>query len=101
MRWLCFASALVLSACTVSPAGAQAPADWSQRQPFDSLMFGSVDESIMAIDSFRALDTTRIFAARVRNPQRLEDGLISSIPARWAVSSFVDRCFVGQAAAAV
>ena len=59
---------------------------WSQRQPFDSLMFGSVDESIMAIDSFRALDTTRIFAARVRNPQRLEDGLISSIPARFLLN---------------
>lgn len=59
---------------------------WTQRQPFDSLMFGSVDESIMAIDSFRALDTTRIFAAKVGNPQRLEDALIASIPAKFLLN---------------
>lgn len=35
---------------------------WSKRVPFDRLIFGTVDNSIMSINSFNALDTTRIYA---------------------------------------
>lgn len=37
---------------------------WSASKPFDRLLFpmGAVNKSILSIDSFRALDTTRIFA---------------------------------------
>jgi len=33
---------------------------WSKTKQFDRLLWGSVTESIISIDSFRALDTTRI-----------------------------------------
>lgn len=34
---------------------------WSTQHRFDRLIFGTKDKSILSIDSFRALDTTRIF----------------------------------------
>ena len=34
---------------------------WSKRKEFDHLICGKVEESILSIDSFGALDTTRIF----------------------------------------
>lgn len=34
---------------------------WSKKKEFDYLIFGKVSESILSIDSFGALDTTRIF----------------------------------------
>ncbi len=33
----------------------------SKKKPFDRLIFGSVENSILSIDSFGALDTTRIY----------------------------------------
>lgn len=35
---------------------------WKRQKEFDRLLFGSVQDSVLAIDSFGALDTTRIFA---------------------------------------
>ncbi|KAM9872700.1 GIY-YIG nuclease family protein [Leucobacter aridicollis] len=34
---------------------------WSKSKPLDRLIFGEVESSILSIDAFRALDTTRIF----------------------------------------
>ncbi|MFJ8265813.1 hypothetical protein [Peribacillus asahii] len=34
---------------------------WSKQKEFDRLLFGSKENSILSIDSFRAYDTTRIF----------------------------------------
>ncbi|RID81891.1 hypothetical protein D1953_19410 [Peribacillus asahii] len=34
---------------------------WSKQKEFDRLIFGSKENSILSIDSFRAYDTTRIF----------------------------------------
>lgn len=34
---------------------------WSAEKPFDRLIFGDVNDSVLSIDSFGALDTTRIF----------------------------------------
>jgi len=34
---------------------------WSKNKEFDKLIFGRVENSILSIDSFKALDTTRIF----------------------------------------
>lgn len=34
---------------------------WSSQKQFDRLIFGTKEKSILSIDSFRALDTTRIF----------------------------------------
>jgi hypothetical protein len=37
---------------------------WANQKQFDRLIWGSVDTSILSIDSFRALDTTRIVRSR-------------------------------------
>ena len=34
---------------------------WSKQKPFDRLIFGGVNNSVLSIDCFGALDTTRIF----------------------------------------
>lgn len=56
---------------------------WTSSKAFDRLLFGDVTESILSIDSFRALDTTRIFAAKSRNPFDLEDKIIQSLPPKF------------------
>lgn len=53
---------------------------WSTTKAFDRLLWGGVEESILAIDSFRALDTTRIFAASVKDPHGLENKVMESFP---------------------
>lgn len=35
---------------------------WAKSKPLDRLIFGHVENSILSIDAFRALDTTRLFA---------------------------------------
>lgn len=45
---------------------------WQKKVAFDRLLSGPEERSIMAIDSFRALDTTRIFAAACGRPGPLE-----------------------------
>ena len=39
---------------------------WSEKKPFCRLLFGSKENSIISIDSFGALDTTRIFYKKYR-----------------------------------
>lgn len=47
---------------------------WGARKPFDRLIYGrSKYNSIFPIDELRALDTTRIYAARSRSPYTLEE----------------------------
>lgn len=59
---------------------------WSTSKEFDRLIFGTVETSILSIDSFRALDTTRIFAAQVRNPDKLEDTIIRAFPEKFLLN---------------
>lgn len=59
---------------------------WSANKQFDRLLFGPENESILSIDSFRALDTTQIFAARVRDPHALEDQVINAFPAKFVIN---------------
>ena len=40
---------------------------WSRKKDFDRLIFGKVEKSILSIDSFGALDTTRIFYKKVNS----------------------------------
>ncbi len=40
---------------------------WSKKKDFSRLIFGKVEESILSIDSFGALDTTRIFYKKVNS----------------------------------
>ena len=45
---------------------------WSTKKEFDRLIFGSKDKSVLSIDSFGALDTTRIFVKEVKGIQSLD-----------------------------
>lgn len=40
---------------------------WSRKKPFCRLLFGNKENSIISIDSFGALDTTRIYYKKYRN----------------------------------
>lgn len=52
---------------------------WINQKPFDRLIFGSVENSIISIDSFRALDTTRIYVHLIDEPSNVENGFINNI----------------------
>jgi hypothetical protein len=53
---------------------------WSGTKEFDRLLWGHKHESVISVDAFRALDTTRVFAARTTNGYRLEERLVDTIP---------------------
>ena len=53
---------------------------WSTKKPFDRLIFGRVDNSILSIDSFGALDTTRIFVLETYALDVSEKMAVGKIP---------------------
>lgn len=53
---------------------------WKGTKQFDRLLWGGVEESVMSIDSFRPLDTTRIFACKTMNYDTLETRLVNTFP---------------------
>lgn len=54
---------------------------WQKKVAFDRLLSGEEDRSIMCVDSFRALDTTRILAAACERPGSLERRMQQAVPA--------------------
>lgn len=52
---------------------------WNKIVPFDRIIFGNVETSIISIDSYRACDTTRIYVYRTNDTYRNEDEIINSI----------------------
>ena len=58
---------------------------WSSIKPFDRLLLpiGAVDTSILSVDSFRAYDTTRIYAHITSNTYKSEDKYINHFPAEF------------------
>lgn len=59
---------------------------WSKTKEFDRLIFGGIDNSILSIDSFRALDTKRIYAFATNNIFNMEEDLISSFPQKYSLN---------------
>lgn len=53
---------------------------WSRTMDFDHLLFGAKESSVLPIDAFRALDTTRIFAVKTSRRQQLEKRLVNGLP---------------------
>lgn len=53
---------------------------WQKKPAFDRMLSGPPERSIMSIDCFRALDTTRIFAARTDDAGTLERGIQECLP---------------------
>lgn len=58
---------------------------WSKSIPFDRILFpmGNVDSSILSINSFRSLDTTRIFAYTTNKTFTSEDKFINQFSAKF------------------
>lgn len=52
---------------------------WNKVVPFDRVIFGNVETSIISIDSYRACDTTRIYVYKTNNIYTNEDEIINSI----------------------
>lgn len=59
---------------------------WTNQKQFDHLIFGAVDSSILSIDSFRALDTTRIFALKTESSFAGENDLLERFPAKFTLN---------------
>ncbi|WP_425839890.1 hypothetical protein [Microbacterium sp. PA5] len=52
---------------------------WSGTKQFDRLVFGPVHSSVLSVDSFRALDNTRIFAVRSRRADLVESRFVDRL----------------------
>lgn len=63
-------------------------AHWSKVKQFDRLIFPSnaVESSTLSIDSFKALDTTRIFAYETKTTYSLEQKFINQIPSEFLLN---------------
>ena len=61
-------------------------AHWSKTKPFDRLIFGTIETSILSIDSFRALDTTRIFVATNDHTYLKENVYINSFDQKYVLN---------------
>ncbi|MBV1780833.1 GIY-YIG nuclease family protein [Paeniglutamicibacter sp. ABSL32-1] len=53
---------------------------WSGTKSFDRLIFGSPQESVLSIDSFRGLDTTRIYAMPTARSYEFETKIVDAFP---------------------
>lgn len=56
---------------------------WSKRKEFGRLLNGKIESSILSIDSFGALDTTRIYYKELKwfqNADEIEEKLVDSFP---------------------
>jgi hypothetical protein len=62
---------------------------WTNQKEFDRLIFGSVETSILSIDSFRALDTTRIFAMMTGDYFNEEISVLAQFPPKFALNRFM------------
>lgn len=62
---------------------------WSGGKQFDRLLWGSVETSILSIDSFRPLDTTRIFAVQSLAPFGEENELLETMPSKFTLNRVI------------
>lgn len=53
---------------------------WAGTKQFDRLIFPDPETSVLSIDSFRALDTTRVFAVKTKRGLDLEDKFVEAFP---------------------
>lgn len=62
---------------------------WSKIKQFDRVLFGSIENSILSIDCFRALDTTRIFVFNTHEILTFEDRYINDFPSKYLLNRTV------------
>ena len=68
---------------------------WSGTKAFHRLLCRTTHESVLSIDSFRSLDTTRIFAARTIRTDSLESKLVRTFPSDYLVNRIEGGKLVG------
>lgn len=78
-----FCQAYIGTTCNIKQRVRQ---HWHTRKEFDRLIFGGVYNSIISIDSFRALDTTRIFVLETNNTFIYENKYIDSLPSKFMLN---------------
>lgn len=59
---------------------------WRNQKSLERLIFGDICNSIISIDSFGALDTTRIFYIKSYSQYTLEDRIIKTFDARYTLN---------------
>ncbi len=62
---------------------------WNDRKAFSRLIFGTKEESVLSIDSFGALDTTRIFIKEVKWHQdinKMEEKFVSELNGKYTLN---------------
>ena len=60
---------------------------WNRKPKFDRLIFGHVNDSVLSIDSFGPLDTTRIFIYKAQyDRQEIEDKIVKYIPKHFLIN---------------
>ena len=61
---------------------------WTKSKSFDRLLFPmyAVEKSVLSIDSFRALDTTRIFARKTKETYDKEDNYIHMFSSKFVTN---------------
>lgn len=59
---------------------------WQRKKPFDRLLFGKINNSVLPIDSFGALDTTRIFVLETESLDDYEVKLLNKMPAKFKLN---------------
>lgn len=62
---------------------------WSAQKQFDRLIFGEIDDSILSIDSFRAYDTTRVFAYTCDDLESFENEYINYFDPKYVLNRTV------------
>lgn len=62
---------------------------WSHRKEFERLIFGSKETSVLSIDSFGALDTTRIYIKKINWEQdinKIEKKMVAGFDGRYSLN---------------
>lgn len=59
---------------------------WRMQMYFDRMLFGTKENSILSINSFRALDTTRIFVSLTPNTFTLENKIINQMDYKYLLN---------------
>ncbi len=73
---------------TTENIGKRIKQHWSKKKQFDRLLFpmNNVENSKLSIDSFRALDTTRIFVAKSKELYNLENEYIRNFSEKFVIN---------------
>lgn len=61
-------------------------AHWNNSKSLERLIFGDVCTSILSIDSFGALDTTRVFYRECYDPLDLEERIVATVDSQYSLN---------------